>query len=247
MAILKDLAVVLRLTDWSETSQIVTVLSREHGQLRLVAKGVRRGTRQRFAAGLDLLELGELGYLPARGDAQLATLTDWRQRESFVGLRRELVRLYGGLYAAELVAAMTLEDDPHPGLFDALVQTLHALAGEAAPAPQLTIFQRALLEAIGYAPDLSRCVDCRRPIAGRGGAVFFSAGAGGLLCRDCEGLHVEKWRVRPGVVGTTPAAGDARGWFELMDYHLTHLAGRRFKTAEPLASALRCSRSEPRP
>lgn len=238
MAMLKDQAVVLRLTDWSETSQIVTVLTREHGQLRLVAKGVRRGTRQRFATGLDLLELGELGYLPTRGDAQLATLTDWRQRESFVGLRRELVRLYGGLYAAELVAAMTLEDDPHPELFDALVQTLGELAGEASPAPQVTTFQRALLEAIGYAPDLSQCVDCRRPVAGRGGPVFFSAGAGGLLCRDCEGPHVEKWRVRPGVAGTTPASGDARGWFELMDYHLTHLAGRRFKTAEPLAGLL---------
>ena len=190
---------------------------------------------------LDILELGELGYLPARGDAQLATLTDWTQRESFVGLRRELARLYGGLYAAELVAALTLEDDPHPELFDALVRMLHALAGEAPPAPQVTTFQRALLAAIGYAPDLSQCVDCHRAIAARAGPVFFSAGAGGLLCRDCEGHQVEKWRVPSGVVGTTPATGDARSWFKLMDYHLTHLAGRRFRTAEPLMGLLGAS------
>jgi DNA repair protein RecO (recombination protein O) len=234
---LKDEAVVVRLTEFSETSQIVSLFSAAHGLLRLIAKGARRSTKTRFAAGLDLLELGEVGFLMPRGDAQLGTLTDWAQRDTFGGVRRELIRLYGALYAVELVAALTEEADPHPELFEALVGTLRALAGEGPAAPGIPAFQSDLLQAIGYAPNLAECVSCRRPV-GRGGPVFFSGGAGGLLCRDCEGHYPEKWRVSPRMVGTTPRTGDPRDWFELFDYHLTYIAGRRFKTAAELAGLL---------
>ena len=244
MGPLKDEAVVVRLTEFSETSQIVSVFSIGHGQLRLIAKGARRSTKQRFAAGLDLLELGEVGFIPAHGDAQLGTLTEWVQRDAFAGLRRELVRLYAGLYAVELVAYLTEEGDPHPELFRALVETLRALGGDAPAAPLVPAFQSDLLRAIGYAPNLEQCMGCGRPVA-RGGPVFFSAGAGGLLCRDCEAHYVEKWRVSPRLLGTTTRTGDPALWFELLDYHLTHIAGRRFKTAEQLGALLVPPRAAP--
>jgi DNA repair protein RecO (recombination protein O) len=228
---------VLRLTEFSETSQIVTLFSAGHGQLRLIAKGARRSTRERFAAGLDLLELGEVGFLPPHGDAQLGTLTDWAQRETFGAVRRELLRLYGAMYAVELVAALTEEADPHPELYGALVRTLRELAGEAPAAPVLPAFQSDLLTAIGYAPNLQQCVACRRtPPAG--GAVYFSAGAGGLLCRDCEVHYAEKRRLPAQFCRTTPGHGDPRAWFELLDYHLTYIAGQRFKTAAQVTALL---------
>lgn len=237
MGPLKDEAVVVRLTEFSETSQIVSLFSAGHGLLRLIAKGARRSTKKRFAAGLDLLELGEVGFIPPHGDAQLGTLTDWVQRDTFAGLRRELLRLYGALYAVELVAALTEEADPHPELYSALVGTLRGLAGEGPAAPLIPVFQSDLLRAIGYAPNLDQCMSCGRAIV-RGAPVFFSASAGGLLCRDCEGQHIEKWRVSPRLIGTTPQTGDPAAWFELLDYHLTHIAGRRFKTAEQVAGLL---------
>jgi DNA repair protein RecO (recombination protein O) len=237
MGPLKDDAVVLRLTEYSETSQIVTLFTGGYGLLRLIAKGVRRGTRKRFAVGLDLLELGEAGFLLPHGDAQLGTLTDWAQRDAFAGLRRELLRLYGALYAVELVASLTEEADPHPGLFTALVGTLRGLAGTEPAAPFLPAFQSDLLQAIGYAPNLEQCMECSRPVA-RGALAFFSAAAGGLLCRDCEMHHVEKRQVAGRLVGTTPRTGDPQAWFELLDYHLTHVAGRRFKTAEQVVALL---------
>ncbi len=236
MPVLNDEAVVLRLTDFSETSQIATLFSAAHGQLRLIAKGARRSTKQRFATGLDLLEYGELGFVPARGDAQLGTLTDWTQRESFAGLRRALLRLYVALYAAELVPLLTEELDPHPELFTALLETLRGLATEAPAGPRLVGFQLALLRAVGYLPELHACVCCRRPISR--GPVYFSAGAGGLLCRDCEGHYQEKRWVRAELAGGDPSAGDARAWFELLDYHITHIAGRRPQTARGVEKLL---------
>jgi len=232
-----DQGVVLRLSEFSETSQIVTLFTAESGLLRLIAKGARRGTKTRFAAGLDLLELGEVSFIPRHEGAQLGTLTEWVQRETFSGLRRELLRLHAAFYAAELVAGLTEESDPHPNLFAALATTLRGLAGEAPAAPQVPRFQAALLRAIGYEPRLQECVACGRTPA-RPGPVYFSARAGGLLCRDCEPNHAEKRRVPARLVGTTPATGDPREWFALLDYHLTYIAGRRFNSAAQLAPLL---------
>lgn len=237
MTPLKDEAVVVRLTEFSETSQIVSLFAARHGLLRLIAKGARRSTKKHFAAGLDLLELGEVGFLPPHGDAQLGTLTDWAQRETFGGVRRELLRLYGALYAIELVASLTEEADPHPELYKALLSTLRALAGDGPAAAVLPAFQSDLLREIGYAPNLEHCMGCHRRPA-RGGPVYFSAGAGGLVCRDCEANHIEKRRLPPRLLETTPQTGDPRAWFELLDYHLTYLAGRRFKTASQVAALL---------
>ena len=237
MSAQSDQAVVLRLSEFSETSQIVTLFTAGSGLLRLIAKGARRSTKKRFAAGLDLLELGEVSFIPRHEGAQLGTLTEWVQRDAFSGLRRDLLRLHAGFYAAELVAGLTEENDAHPDLFAALVETLRGLAGDTPAAPHVPRFQAALLRAIGYAPNLQECVACGRT-PGRGGPVYFSAGAGGLLCRDCEPNYVEKRRVPPRLAGTTPATGDPREWFELLDYHLTYIAGRRFKAAEQLAPLL---------
>ena len=63
-------ALVLRRTDWSETSQIVTVDTRDHGIVDLLAKGSRRMARpsSSFAEPLDLAGWYDVVYRPRRGD-----------------------------------------------------------------------------------------------------------------------------------------------------------------------------------
>ena len=60
MPLIRDTAVVLGRLDYSETSQVIVLLTREHGKVRAIAKGIKRGTKQRFAAGIDLLEIGSV-------------------------------------------------------------------------------------------------------------------------------------------------------------------------------------------
>jgi DNA repair protein RecO (recombination protein O) len=256
MPVRTDLAVVLRLSDYSETSQIVTLFAARGGLVRLIAKGSRRGTRKRFAAGLDLLEHGEVSYTPPRGDAGLGTLTEWTQRDAFTDLRRDLLRQYGGLYAVELVAKLTEEYDPHPDLFDALLELLNRLAGQqsgaapsadtpAEPAAAIVHFQSALLRAIGYAPVMRQCVNCGKPRV-RGTRAYFSSSAGGLICRDCEMHHVEKRRISPAMLDGSPSARSAIEWFSLLDYHLTNIAGRSFASAQRLRELLTASHRAPK-
>ncbi len=238
MAAAHDEGIVLRLTDFRETSQIAALFTAAHGQIRLIAKGVRRGTRARVAPGLDLLERGELSFLPPRGEADLGTLTEWVQRDAFTGLRRDPARLYGALYAAEATLALTEPAEPAAVLYTGLRGLLENLAGKAEPAAALVAFQRVLLRAAGYAPHLESCVECGRPPR-PGEAAYFSSAAGGLLCRDCEIHHVEKRRIADALRGTRPEDGPAVEWFALLDYHIAEVAGKRLRTADAVTRLLR--------
>lgn len=230
MASVKDEAIVLRRLDYSESSQILLFLTREHGPQRLIAKGIKRGTKTRFAVGIDLLERGWCVFLPSgRGEQSLGTLTEWRQIDLHLGLRGQLQRLYAAQYAAEVTAVMTEDADPHPELFDGLVALLGALCGHDSPLVPLAVYQIVLLQATGFWPDLTRCMMCGK-IAPPGRAAYFSAREGGLICRDCEPRVVEKRKVgsatlaalRDGSV-TDAIAADV---FDLLDYHIAHAIGR---------------------
>ncbi len=237
MSSASDDAVVLRLADFSETSQIVTLFGRQRGQLRLIAKGLRRHSRARFAVGLDLLERGDVQYAPPRGERELGTLIAWQQRDPYADLRRAAAPLYAGLYAAELVAALTAEHDPNPALFDSFCAALSDFPGVGAVGPRVVRFQRELLSAIGYLPELGRCTACGTP-AQRGEPAYFSASAGGLVCRNCEAQHVEKRGMPTIVVGKESAEAVAAAWFSLLDYYARHLAGRRMATSDMLLNQL---------
>lgn len=228
-----DQAVVLRLSDFSESSQVATVLARCNGKLRLLYKGARRSTKARFTPGLDLLERGEIGFIGARGDSQLGTLTDWRQMTAFLGLRRDLARLHAGLYCADAVNVLTADHDPHPEVFDALCETLAALDGERAAPPVTATFQWRLLESLGFEPNLRACVECGRE-RGAGRSAYFNLRAGGLLCRACAERRPGLQLLRADLLDA-PRSGPAAGaWFAFLDRLLTYIAERKLELSDTL-------------
>src|SRR5688572_28076489 len=110
-------ALVLRATDWSETSRIATLWTRERGKMRALAKGGRR-LRSSFDNALDLLTHCDIVLLH-KTTGGLDLLTEARVTETFPRLRSDLQAYYGGCYVAELLADGTQDLDPHPGLFEA--------------------------------------------------------------------------------------------------------------------------------
>ena len=230
MPLIRDRAIVLKRLDFRESSQVIAVLTREHGMVRLIAKGSRRSTKKRFNPGIDLLESGEL-VLSVRHVRQeaLANLTEWKQGRAFLGLRDRLERLNAALYAADAVARLTEDWDPHPGLFDALFETLEALSGSDCALRPITAFQRALLNEVGLSPCLDACVGCGGAL-GASPDIYFTSFEGGLICRDCEPARVEKrlvtCRLENLQTGVYPTDADLFGAFDLFDYHLSHLIGR---------------------
>src|SRR5712671_5667135 len=125
MASEKATALVLRTTDWSETSRIATLWTRELGKVRVLAKGGRR-LKSNFESALDLLTVCSIVLL-RKSSGSLDLLTEARVVRRFPRLRNDLPALYAGYYIAELLADWTEDYDPHPSLFDEALATLETL------------------------------------------------------------------------------------------------------------------------
>src|SRR5215468_5628546 len=74
-------ALVVRTTDWSESSRIATLWSREFGRLRVLAKGGRR-LKSNFETALDLLNVVDIVFL-RKSSGSLDLLTEARVTERF--------------------------------------------------------------------------------------------------------------------------------------------------------------------
>jgi DNA repair protein RecO (recombination protein O) len=151
MAAERALAIVVRGTDWSETSRIATLFTREFGKVRALAKGGRR-LKSNFDVAFDLLTVCQVLFL-RKAHGGLDLLTEARLEEQFPALRQDLHALYAGYYVAELLADGTQDYDPHPPLFDAAVEVLRSLGtGSAADPNPLPQGERGLRSAEGLSP-----------------------------------------------------------------------------------------------
>src|SRR6185312_10436194 len=170
MPLVSDRCICLRKTEYSETSQILTLFSRQYGITRVIAKGAHRRTKagaSKFDGGVDLLDVGEAVFSHDLAK-DLPPLTEWSLREGHLELRKSLRGIYLGLYAAELVSRLIEEHDPHPDLFDRMEWMLPELATPRREETFLS-FQLDLLRESGYLADLSRCVSCGAMVDERGG------------------------------------------------------------------------------
>ncbi len=241
MALTKDIAIVLRRLDYSETSQVLAMFTRSHGQPRVIAKGIKRGTKNKAATGIDLLEMGDLVLSMQPGKEQnLAPLTDWAQLDNFHHLRGDLIKHYAAQYAAEVTTQLTESHDPHPALFDGLHQFLLALKTDG-PLPSLVKYLLLMLTEIGLRPEFSRCVSCQRDTI-NDDIVYFSSREGGVICRDCEPAIVEKTRISPKLARALQQEEWleplAREGFDLLDYHLREIMARPAKLSSLLRGAV---------
>ncbi|HEX5597901.1 MAG TPA: DNA repair protein RecO [Micromonosporaceae bacterium] len=182
----RDDAVVLRVQKLGESDRIITLLTRRHGRLRTVARGVRR-TTSRFGARLE-----PFGHV----DVQLAGNRD-EQRNSLHSIGQvEGIKLYGKRFLndyprytaasaiAETAERLTpIEREPATRLFLLTLGALRALA-DATHASTL-VLDAYLLRGMGlsgWAPALTACAVCGTPGQHRG----FSVPAGGAVCPDCR-------------------------------------------------------------
>lgn len=180
----KAVALVVRGNDWSETSRIATLFTREFGKVRALAKGGRR-LRSNFEVAFDLLTVCNVVFIHKSGDS-LDLLTEAQLVERFPHLRADLPALYAGYYVAELLADGTQDYDPHPALYDAALDTLRS---HAQPADRVSAFELVWLKELGYSPRLDTCAGCGRPLAAGdfdGRRAGFSPTAGGAVCAACR-------------------------------------------------------------
>lgn len=209
----KALALVIRQADFSESSRVVTMFTREFGKIAAVAKGAKR-LKGPFEAGLDLLSLCNIVFI-RKSSAGLDLLTEAKLQKRFKPKSGHLGSLYAGYYVAELLDGLSEEYDSHPLLFDEALATLDRSTGDGPLDISLLRFELVILREIGQLPNFDVCVTCGNPVAG-GQWYGFKVSQGGLICPSCLGDQPNRHRVSVGTAAVLRVlSGNEETWKQL--------------------------------
>ena len=150
-------AYVLHRYDWSESSLILDLFTRDLGRIAVAAKGAKRPYSQLRSVLLPfqriLVTLGRAARDEASSEVQNLRGAEWAGGAAML----TGAALFSGFYLNELLMKLLARHDPHAALFDAYAQTLPALvdADDTQVQAALRAFELTLLREIGVLPDLS--------------------------------------------------------------------------------------------
>jgi DNA repair protein RecO (recombination protein O) len=177
----RDEAIVLRTHKLGEADRIITLLTRNHGRVRAVAKGVRR-TTSKFGSRLEPFTHVELQLAEGRN---LDIITQAETKSAFSsGLGADYERYTAGTAMLE-TAERLVSEEKQPSLqqFLLLVGGLRAMAaGEHGPGQVLDSYLLRSLSVAGYAPSFDACAHCGI----EGPHRWFNPSMGGMLCTTCR-------------------------------------------------------------
>lgn len=179
----KSEGLILRVTEFSETSRIVVLFTREFGKLSGLAKGGRK-LRGPFESALDLLSTCQIVFL-RKHTSGLDLLTEAKLVSRFHPQERDLISLYAGYYLAELLTGLTEDYDPHPALYTAAQDALDMFRTSETTLLGLLRFELVLLREIGHLPDFESCAACGAELT-QGRTFGYWVNEGGLICPECQ-------------------------------------------------------------
>ncbi len=171
----QDDVFILRVQNWQTADKLAVCFSRLHGKISFIAYGASypRSTSGRL---VQLFSRLTCTFAPGR---KLETL---RSCES-IEVPREIdlaVFAYGAVIA-EVTENLTSEGEAQPEIYDLLLEAFQLLAKRNKRLVTISTLLK-LLAYSGFAPDLSECTSCHKPIIKDG---FFSLVQGGFLCTEC--------------------------------------------------------------
>jgi len=200
-------AIILRKTDYSNTSTVFNVFTRDMGRLGLIAKGIKRGGAA-YESEPDLFTINDV-VLSHRAGANLGTLAESAVIDDMRGIGKKVERFWAACYVAELLLDLTPESQPLPEIYELAATTLRAVAKAEKVALMVFNFEVALLRLLGHEPQVSKCVECGAP-RGRLKEIAFSVLKGGCLCEKCAPGDPNAFAIRGGTAALIEALGKQR-------------------------------------
>lgn len=182
-------ALVVRAVEFSESSLIVSLFTRDFGKVSALAKGARR-LKNPFETSLDLLVSNRVSFIRKNRDA-LDLLTEAKLVRRFRPTRRNLRGLYAGYYLAETLDAATVDYEPIPELWDLADATLARFQTDDDVPRRLAAYEAGLLDALGEFPSTRFCVECGEElpldsVKNPDRRVLFAPNEGGVVCARCR-------------------------------------------------------------
>ncbi len=149
---------VLHQRSYRDTSLLLEAFTRDHGRVGLVARGARR-PRSRQRGVLQVLQPLLISW---QSSGELAALTQAEAAGPATRVQGEA--LFAALYANELLLRLAARHDPHPSLFSSYGRLVRQLELKQDPGVQLRLFERDLLQSLGYGLNLTHHAGDSQPL-----------------------------------------------------------------------------------
>ena len=154
-------AFVLHHLPYRDTSRILELFTRDHGRVSVFARGVR-ASRKNGSSLMSVLQPFQALLVSWSGRGEAGQLTHAEFGETIVALNPE--RCVSGFYLNELILKLFARQDPHPEIYDLYAATIARLKTETPQQPTLRLFEKRLLDGIGYGLSLETEALTGRPI-----------------------------------------------------------------------------------
>jgi DNA repair protein RecO (recombination protein O) len=143
----KTEGIVIKRKDFQEADRILTVFTRYHGKISIVAKGVRR-IKSRRSPHVELLNQSILNIHEAR----IPVLTEAETIYHYSALKNDLTKVGYAFYVCELLDGLLAEYQENKIVYDLVQKTLLTLETTDDPKTLISNFQQELLVNLGFWP-----------------------------------------------------------------------------------------------
>lgn len=180
-----DRGIVIKQINFGDYDRILSIITRNHGKISVVAKGVRKTTSKK-ASSCDLFVNSRFSFAEGRN---LDILTEAEPLDSYEFSKRSLTSSMTLFYISELIDHLVEESDSTLIIpaYELLTEFLDALeeTGDESFIPSLVRgFEMKLIEHMGLSPNMNSCIKCAKPLNSEMN-LFFSIDEGGILCPVC--------------------------------------------------------------
>lgn len=181
----KYTGIILNKRNVGETDKICTVYTLEGGKVRSIAKGVRK-SHAKLASSLENITLADVTIVRTRG---LGKITGSIVENNFSSLKCDCDALLETFAGLNMFDKLVDFENPDPQVFGLLKNYLEAVEFCCASGVREKFlllrlgFAVKLLDALGYAIEVSICASCGKSLSED--LLCFSSSAGGALCQQC--------------------------------------------------------------
>ena len=169
--------IVLQDTNYSESSKILNVLTKEYGLIGVMSKGSRNVKSKLRAVSRKLIYGTFHIYYKENG---LSTLIGVDIKNSYTNILSDLTSISYASYIIDLVKQVIKENDS-PDIYDLTISTLNKINEGLDPLVLTNILELKLLDYLGVRPSIDNCSMC----GNTEGIISLSSSNGGFLCKNC--------------------------------------------------------------
>lgn len=183
MSLVRTRGVILKSQRWGDADRIVTLFSHNLGKIRGVARGARR-MKTRFGGVLEPFGLVDITLFQKTAES-LGQISQIDLVASYSAIREDLTVMTAAARMVKMVEAISVDRDPNPGMYTALVHGLESLRPEEDVSLATLLFQIHVLSHTGFRPQFDSCTECGKP-AQHHRPQWFSPQSGGVVCQECS-------------------------------------------------------------